>query len=215
MSPEVQDLIKIIIPAILGWLLSTVKSSKIIKNLRADRNNLAAALAYREGELLPPIHPKDQEEIDNVMDSLMSSSGVDRIATMWACNGATAPTETTSISVKNRSGRHEEYYRTALDPVYVTYLLAAEKNGYHVIDASQIPTSSQLYGLYKDLGIAQIMIIPLYYEINTKYNIRGWLYMTCARYYDIPFSPSEIRAILAACALKGAIYQKAKINAGE
>lgn len=197
----------------LGVLLAHLKSYKTIKGLKADRNNLAAALAYREGELLPRIHPKEQEEIDVVIDALMLEHSIDRVATLWACNGASHPTETTSISVKNKMGHHEEYYRVSLDSHYVSYLLSAEANGHHVISFKDLPSGSVLHGIYQDAGINHSVLVPLYYEINSKYGIRGWLYMSCARCTDKPFTSTEIRAIQSACALKGAIYEKAKLSA--
>jgi hypothetical protein len=191
----------------LGALIQYIKSSRTIKDLLVERNNLASALAYREGQLLPHISPLEQEEIDQYVNDLMHSYDIDRVATMWACNGAAAPTESTSISIKSKTNKHEEYYRTKIGVYHAKYLQDAERDGHKILEVSKLPADCSLANIYRDLGIKHVCLVPVYYESNDKYKIRGWLYMTCSRYSDVPFSSSDIRAILKACKIKGSIFE--------
>ena len=183
------------------WVLNRKKNE--VKNDQIEEKddeirNLRAALAYREGKLVPVLDWSTQAQIDRKIQLLRIDLEIQRTLMLFACNGKQEPTEVSSLWIRNDHNQKEDnHYRLTLDDDYRERLYLMKKYGHFCFPAKDAPDNSLIGGIYRDLGVKHSLWTILYYDENEKLGIAGYVFMSWVRFVDNPFTEEDIRKILA------------------
>ena len=161
------------------WVLNRKKNE--VKNDQIEEKddeirNLRAALAYREGKLVPVLDWSTQAQIDRKIQLLRIDLEIQRT---------------------DHNQKEDNHYRLTLDDDYRERLYLMKKYGHFCFPAKDAPDNSLIGGIYRDLGVKHSLWTILYYDENEKLGIAGYVFMSWVRFVDNPFTEEDIRKILA------------------